>query len=318
MALQSILPVEFLKPIIYGPDSAISDSLKLPRGFVERFGDSLPRNVLVKTMDGEEFRITFSQVDGSFSGMHRLLMKLSAKQLQFLSFKFFGGPKFEVYLLDTNHIMHATPGMHLPFKCKFIKVMYKVSSCWTPVELSEEFIGYYGQTVPQTINYQLSNGSVLDGRYDNEKGRLFGLQQFYKLYNMSWFDTIVLTYNGNNVFNVRGFGKDCMEKRPFMNSIGYFEIEVKPYHLQEYDFGVTIPVKFHGVLDDIGQCENLDIRHGESRWTVLLKKRMKRAELHSGWTLLRKELELKVGDICLFRRTGSKLKFFLDVYRSCL
>lgn len=32
-------------------------------------------------------------------------MKLSAKQFQFLSFKYFGGQKFEVYLLDTNNVM---------------------------------------------------------------------------------------------------------------------------------------------------------------------------------------------------------------------
>ena len=103
----------------------------MPRGFVERFGDSLPRNVLVKTMDGEEFRITFSQVDGSFSGMHRLLMKLSAKQLQFIIFKFFGGPKFEVYLLDTNHIMHATPGIFVFFFCVFsFRCKFIVNPCW--------------------------------------------------------------------------------------------------------------------------------------------------------------------------------------------
>ena len=82
-------------------------------------------------MDGEEFRITFSQVDGSFYGMHRLLMKLSAKQLQFIIFKFFGGPKFEVYLLDTNHIMHATPGIFVFF---FVYFHFDVSLVLIHVE----------------------------------------------------------------------------------------------------------------------------------------------------------------------------------------
>ena len=80
----------------------------------------------------------------------------------------------------------------------------------------------------------------------------------------------------------------------------------------------TIPVKYHGVLEDYGHCENLDIRHGDSRWKVMLKKRSKRAELHSGWNVLSKDLELKVGDVCFFRRAGSNSKFFLDVYKSCL
>ncbi|XP_017224669.1 uncharacterized protein LOC108200909 [Daucus carota subsp. sativus] len=194
--------------------------------------------------------------------------------------------------------------MHLPFKCMFIKVIYKVSSRWRPLKLSQKFMSKYGSTVPRRITYELSNGSVLDGRYDNEEGSLLGLQEFYKMHKMSRFDSMVLTYNGNNVFIVRGFGKDCVEKRAIMHTNGYFEIEVKPSHLLEYDFGVTIPVKFHGVLEDFGQCETLDIRHGDSRWSVMLKKRSKRAELHSGWNVLWKDLELKVRDICFFRRAG--------------
>ena len=68
---------------------------------------------MVQTMDGEEFRISFSKMYGCFSGMHRLFIKLGAKQLQFLTFKYLGGQKFEVYLLDTNYLMQATPGMKL-------------------------------------------------------------------------------------------------------------------------------------------------------------------------------------------------------------
>ena len=77
-------------------------------------------------------------------------------------------------------------------------------------------------------------------------------------------------------------------------------------------------MKFQGVLEDFADCQSLDIRHGDSRWSVVLKKRSKRVELHSGWAVLWKELELDVGDICYFRRPGSKSKFFLDVYRSRL
>ena len=77
----------------------------------------------------------------------------------------------------------------------------------------------------------------------------------------------------------------------------------------------TVPAKFKAVLDDFGASEVLDIRHGYSRWEVVLKRRSSRVELHRGWSLIWKALKLEVGDICLFKRSGLSRKFYLEVYK---
>lgn len=78
--------------------------------------------------------------------------------------------------------------------------------------LPEDFLSNFGHLIPGRICFHLSNGLLVEGCFNREKGSITGLQSFYKLYNMSMFDLMVFTYVGPDVFVVRGFGKDCMPK----------------------------------------------------------------------------------------------------------
>lgn len=63
----------------------------------------------------------------------------------------------------------------------------------------------------------------------------------------------------------------------------------------------TIPAKFKSATDKFGDVETLNICHGTNSWNLILKKRTNKVELHSGWSVLWKELHLVAGDICVSR-----------------
>ncbi|WOH12423.1 hypothetical protein DCAR_0831927 [Daucus carota subsp. sativus] len=308
-------PVDFLKALIFFPKGSLPQKLFLPRGFVDRFGGLLPEIVNIKTMDEQRFSIKFSAEDGCFFDMHALLSKLLPKECQFFYFKYLGGPNFEVFLLDVKYDLHGISGIASPFQCMFIRIYPNLSSKWEPLRLSEEFISKYGSQIPREIRFQVSDGSFLGGIYDKGDGTITGLQPVYKFYNLSFFEPLVFTYLGVDLFVVNAFGKDCMPKNVNSDSGDFFEVELKPSHLLEYDFGVTIPAKFKSLLSKIDCNGFIKIKHGNDSWNVLLKKRPNRVELHTGWTLLWKSLRLLPGDICVFRRAGSNFKFNCEVYR---
>nr|XP_017225237.1 PREDICTED: uncharacterized protein LOC108201468 [Daucus carota subsp. sativus] len=105
------VPFMFLKALIFFPRGTLPDKLRLPRGFVDLFGDSLPEMVNVKTMEGFNFAVKYSKEDGCFSDMHGLLAKLLAKECQFFLFKYLGGAVFQVFLLDVGCVLHSMTGM---------------------------------------------------------------------------------------------------------------------------------------------------------------------------------------------------------------
>ncbi|WOG81556.1 hypothetical protein DCAR_0100707 [Daucus carota subsp. sativus] len=281
------IPIMFLKALIFFPRGTLPDKLRLPRGFVDLFGESLPEMLNLKTMEGFNFAVKYSKEDGCFSDMHGLLAKLLPKECQFFLFKHLGGANFEVFILDVGCVLQ---GRNNSFECMFIRIFGKSSSEWSPLKLSEDVIDKFGSQVPSGIRF----------------------------YDVSICDILVFTYTGGDLFVVHAFGKDCMPKRSCKDAGLYFEVEIKQSHLQDYDFGVTVPVKFKAATKNLGEAETLKIRHGQKSWNVVLKKRTNRVELHSGWSLLWKDLDLMTGDICVFNNAGSKLKFNLEVYKKSI
>ncbi|KAL1816634.1 hypothetical protein ACET3Z_019208 [Daucus carota] len=310
--------IMFLKPLIFFPRGTLPERLRLPRGFVDHFGESLPELLNLKTMEGFNFSVKYSNEDGCISDMHGLLANLLPKEFQFMLFKYLGGANFEVFILDVGCVLQGIPGRNNSFQCMFIRIFGKDSSEWTPLKLSEDFIDKFGNQVPSGIRYLLTDGTLVSGSFDSGNGTIRGLQKVYRFYNVSIFDIMVFTYTGGDVFAVHAFGKHCMPKRSCKDPGLYFEVEIKQSHLQDYDFGVTVPVKFKAATKNIGEAGTLKIQHGERRWNVVLKKRTNRVELHRGWSVLWKDLDLMTGDICVFNNAGSKLKFNLEVYRKSI
>ncbi|WOH15535.1 hypothetical protein DCAR_0935077 [Daucus carota subsp. sativus] len=183
------------------------------------------------------------------------------------------------------------------------------------LKLSEDLIEKFGSKLRSGIRFLLSDGSLISGSFDIVNGTIRGLQKVYRFYDVSIGDILLFTYTGGDMFVVHAFGKDCMPKPSCKDAGLFFEVEIKQSHLQDYDFGVTIPVKFKNATKNVVEGEALKIRHGLKSWNVVLKKRTNRVELLSGWSVLWKDLELMTGDICVFNNAGSKRKFNLEVYR---
>lgn len=78
--------------------------------------------------------------------------------------------------------------------------------------MSADFVSKYGKELSREIRFQVSDGSFLGGLYDYQNGNLIGLQKVYKFYNMSMFESLVITYVGGDLFVANAFGTDCMPK----------------------------------------------------------------------------------------------------------
>ncbi|KAL1815736.1 hypothetical protein ACET3Z_018310 [Daucus carota] len=322
MDLDSEFPVRFIKPIIpekYG-------------GLGDRFAISICAKIWffgwgqlkIVACEGDGVELKFSQTKGTLVGMEILLNKLSAKDMQFLYFQLHADLKLSVCLIDKDTIVDHEAGSAVDKCCKLIMVCPKMLSKCRGLKLPTNFVSIFGNTMPRKIRFKLSNGVLANGFYDHETETISGLWGVYKLLKMSFFDSLVLCYNGSDLFELYCFGKDCMEKKPIRNCDGCFEVMIKPSHLKDYDFQLvkekiyemqTIPSEFSNVFESWQEAETISVSHGRWNWNLLVRKRSGRVEILGGWPFPWKKLHLTVGDVCLFIHAGSKLNFQLEVYK---
>ncbi|KAL1831324.1 hypothetical protein ACET3Z_000975 [Daucus carota] len=315
MELDSEYPVRFIKPIIPENYGGLGDRMVLPYKFVHKYGSLVGDQLKMVACEGDGVQLKFSEREGTLVGMKLLLKKLSAKDMQFLYFQLHADLKLSVCVVDKDTIVDDEAGSALDKWCKLILVCPKMSSNCRALKLPTNFVAIFGKTMPRKIRFKLSNGVLANGSYDHETETISGLWGVYKLLKMSFFDSLVLCYNGSDVFELNCFGKDCMEKKPIRNCDGCFEVMIKPSHLKDYDFGVTIPSEFSNVFESWQEAETISVSHGRWNWNLLVRKRSGRVEILGGWSFLWKKLHLTVGDVCLFIRAGSKLNFKLEVYK---
>lgn len=61
-------------------------------------------------------------------------------------------------------------------------------------------------------------------------------------------------------------------------------------------------------------ADRIKVYHGKRKWCLGIKKRQRRVEIHGGWVQFRKDLQLEVGDICLFRKRQNSRRFDVQIF----
>ena len=73
-----------------------------------------------------------------------------------------------------------------------------------------------------------------------------------------------------------------------------------------------IPTKYRVVTDKFGQEDYIRVFHGEEFWMLQIRKRidLKRTTIHDGWLQFKSDMNLAVGDTCVFHKLVGEENFF--------
>ncbi|KAL1824013.1 hypothetical protein ACET3Z_010791 [Daucus carota] len=308
-------PLRFLKVVIPVCHGGSAEKMDLPRGFIERFGNILRERVTILLPNQETLEMRYVRGEGCLYGIGDLLLRFRWKDFPFLLFELKGVDSFVVRLADNRGSVFD--GISL-----FSKTFFSPSSKWNEVKIPARVLFQIHSVLPLKVYYRLNDNRVLGGSFDPNTGSLLGLQDVFKTYYMSMCETLVFTYSGRDTFDVSAYSVDCMEKYFKPNPLGrvpsveFFEVEVKPSHLQCYDMGVTVSRKFLSMTKEWLDMQNISVSHDFKIYNLLIRKRDSRCEIHQGWSDMWKQLRLNTGDLCVFYTSGSKLRFRLEVYKS--
>lgn len=59
----------------------------------------------------------------------------------------------------------------------------------------------------------------------------------------------------------------------------------------------------------------ITIYYGRKKWKLRIKKKNNKVEIHGGWNRFKKDLELKLGDFCLFTKRNNQRRFNVQIYK---
>ncbi|XP_063939723.1 uncharacterized protein LOC108198056 [Daucus carota subsp. sativus] len=186
--------------------------------------------------------------------------------------------------------------------------------------------------MPLKVKYVTNDGDEFLGYYDRIQGRFTGLKlicDHLGIENLNAFTTLVFCYDWTKRFHVSFIDGYNMEINLNMNLRGdalpesirvpsFFVIEVKPFHMLPYCYGVDIPVEFKRVTEMWGRNVEIRVYKGDISWTLSVHKRAdwKCTCILNGWTTFRDDVQLGIGDKLYFQWKDESYKFTFEVVKA--
>ncbi|WOG90789.1 hypothetical protein DCAR_0310034 [Daucus carota subsp. sativus] len=307
-----------------------SDEMKLPAKIISKYGDIIPKCLLLKFLNGYQIPVMRNEEKGTLSGLSTVYADFDLKAGEMLVFQFDGSSNFNVYVIGTDlleieypcvvHHFQRTP----PRNVNVAKVGLKFLNF---VNDSDPIIDDYEP--PHAIkkrfpmlkayqNYFFSNGKSIEGGYDHETGKFHGLSKFSSIFGMqdfSRFNLLLFHYEDSGITTISVFDDHFVEYlfpgTPISSGLNAhnpivryrFEITVKAHHLYKYVYGVDISTDYSIVTAFWKKRDYINVYLGEKAWKLQVRYRganSNRTTIHDGWIQFRDGLGLQLGDVVVF------------------
>ncbi|WOH04076.1 hypothetical protein DCAR_0623482 [Daucus carota subsp. sativus] len=198
--------------------------------------------------------------------------------------------------------LQASMDLDSEFPVRFIKpiIPEKYGGLGDRMVLPYQFVEKYGSLVGDQLKMVACEGDGVELKFSQTEGTLVGMKILLNKLSAKDMQFLYFQLHADLKLSVCVIDKDTIVEHEAGNCDGCFEVMIKPSHLKDYDFGVTIPSEFSNVSESWQQAETIFVTHGRLNWNLLVRKRSGRVEILGGWPFLWKKLHLTVGDVCLF------------------
>ncbi|XP_063944788.1 uncharacterized protein LOC135151124 [Daucus carota subsp. sativus] len=228
MARFSASQMKFIKVLSRG--ESVLDSLEIPPMFCKEYGHKLYEGLKLSVGDIFEASVKFNRQSEVLLGMKRVYETFKLKGGESLIFDFSSSKCVRLYIIDTDEMEVFYPKLIFPngsvlcpldrackWGLKFVKFMTCMKEVVDTIEPPETFVDAFGSVLRHDLTYCLINGDEVHGFYDIKKNKLTGFGEICKRYgvvDLSYFDMMVLTYDGRRKIYVSLFDTNHVEVLP--------------------------------------------------------------------------------------------------------
>lgn len=308
------------------------NELSIPASFTNAFGERLPSSFQLKLRNGFLVPVDFDKRRGILKGLSSLYEKFNLNGGEMLVFEYYGRVHLNVYVLGTDCCEIEYPMVVNDFQqCNPVRVNliaggFRFATFVQPMERIVDEIEppiCFSQLCTSTSRYHirfvLSNGKYFDCRYNRDTRMITGFRsmcQILGLPDLNSFHMLLITYDGDYLFKIAAFDANMVEVvfagSPLSNGNngdvlpveGGFELraQVQPSHMDKYCYGVCISSEFRDSTISWRKNDYIVAYSGNRSWKLQVKKSSDwtRTTIHDGWIEFRNDLDLKVGDLCVF------------------
>ncbi|KAK1352902.1 hypothetical protein POM88_052740 [Heracleum sosnowskyi] len=327
----------------------------VPRRYCTQYGESLPSTFRLKVRTGYEFSVDFDKGKQRISGLSLFYKHFGLKGGESLVFEYCGGYKFNLFILGVDFaeieypsiVHHFQTCQPVPVRIhaggwKFSKFISLEESVLDKIAVPTGFVKKFPE-IPVRQNFMICNGQKFVGSYNSNDNTLNGFGHLRRLLGVSdlnIYSVLLFTYDGGHVFQTTIFDERMVEilfpplgrcSRGVRGNLTVvetslpvgerlsFEITVKPFHMYEYCHGVDISMDFFDLVIEWERKDEITVYQGDRRWPLEIRKRKnwKRTTIHYGWIEFRDDLELQIGDVCVFTTMNQSVKeFTVEVRRA--
>ncbi|KAK1387362.1 hypothetical protein POM88_015540 [Heracleum sosnowskyi] len=319
--------------------------LFVPHLFCEKYASAIPLTVKLIIRNGYEIWVDFDKENERFIGLGYLFSHFSLIGGQALVFEYIGGFNFKVSIfgLDGSEIEYPNIVHHLQ-TCRprnislydggwsFASYLNCEQDVVDEVVVPRYFLEVVGHLVPDKLELLVSSGLHVVGLFNRKDCKISGFASICNMLGVSKlnrFNALVLKYVLGNTFHVSCFDCSMSETAVYPlpteyaeslngNSIA-FEILVQPFHMLPYCHGVDVSVDFNFVREWWNRVDYITAYKDERCWSLQIRKRRdwKRTTIHKGWITFRDDMQISVGDVCVFRwKNDTVHNFNLDIVRA--
>ncbi|KAK1363069.1 hypothetical protein POM88_038630 [Heracleum sosnowskyi] len=287
--------------------------MKVPGGFLDVFGDDLPRIVKFQLPDGEESYVLYRKDKKKIYGIAKIFRNPLFEEDCCTIFNYIGDGVFCLYVFNVkfNDVPNACTGFggygqdnNIVIGWKFVSLSLTVSACDGGLIKAPP-----GHFIPPEVKCHLPNGQIFYASYSSADGIIRGLRTFH-------INDVLLFINcGNGDFDVILFGHRGLEK-----SFSPYSARLVPplrnllFKFFEFNFQ-DILVDFKDCSDRWSPRQYLTVTHGCNVFFLQLRKVDRRWKIHASWVRFSQLLQLSVDDVLVFDMKEPPIGFCLHVYR---
>ncbi|KAK1371083.1 hypothetical protein POM88_037175 [Heracleum sosnowskyi] len=316
------------------PEECVSNEMVLPDEFVDKYAHRIPIGIKIKVRNGYELWLDFVKTYKRFFGLSIFYKDFKLRSGQRLLFEYMGGFNFNVVIFGICGSEIEYPlVVHESQEREAREVLYPYDG-WSfvndhfpgrnPVDKVVPpfyFIDNIAAMIPNRVEYVLSDGQRIVGSYCHSECELTGLASLCHILgvpNLKSLNLLVFSYEGGGTFKIAVFDKSMLEIHVHVNvhqnvsNSPAFRILVQQSHMLEYCHGVGISKDFRNVTD-LWLTQDSFTAYSDNRcWRLEIKKRRDwaRTEIHGGWIQFRDDMQLGIGDVCVFQFKNDTLHNF--------
>lgn len=327
-------------------DDCASDLMTFPQKFCDEYQSQFVENVKLKIRNGYRIWVRFDKMKCMILGMKSFFIDFGLVGGEILVFEHRDNMCFGVYIIGRHgaeiqypSVVHASQNCSprtvkvIPGGWKFVKRVICTEELIDEVVPPRTFRAQFAPHIATRVKYVLSNGEEFSGRYARRERTLSGLAPICHalgLSNFNSFDLLVFTYDfrrftvsmydGRNVdivLDERVIGVGRLSD--YLSCPLQFLVEVQPFHMLTHCHGVDVRGEFEGLRCLWKPRDQIVVYKDNQSWVLEVRKRpdSRRTTIHDGWLKFRDDLELTVGDKCIFKwQDDCCQKFIVDVFRA--